>query len=30
MDTGFGETSLSVGMVQILIKSFAKILFKMK
>ena len=30
MDTGFGGTELSVGVVQILRKSFAKVLFKMK
>ena len=30
MDTGFGGTELSVRVVQILLKSFAKILFKMK
>ena len=30
MDTGFGGTELSVGVVQIFLKSFAKILFKMK
>ena len=30
MDTGFGGTELSVGVVQILLKSVAKILFKMK
>ena len=30
MDTGFGGTELSVGVVQILLKSLAKILFKMK
>ena len=29
MGTGFGGTELSVGVVQILLKSFAKILFKM-
>ena len=28
MDTGFGGTELSVGVVQILLKSFAKILSK--
>ena len=30
MGTGFGGTELSVGVVHILLKSFAKILFKMK
>ena len=30
MGTGFGRTELSVGVVQILLRSFAKILFKMK
>ena len=30
MGTGFGGTELSVGVAQILLKSFAKILFKMK
>ena len=30
MGTGFGGTELSVGVVQILLRCFAKILYKMK